>query len=271
MPEQTLRAVRKVFRFPVLARLWGYIVAVAVYSALVVLFAHDLLHVEPGSVPRDRTGEAVMAGILFGWLMSFRTQSAYARWWDGRSLWGQLVNDSRNLFLKAAAYVPDPAERDKLAAALVRFAETLRDRLRLPKRTPGPHLPMEAAGEVVRIIRGWYDAGRIDGFTFLSLDQHAQQLMNVCGACEKIRSTPLTASYRGLLRKGIAAYMLLLPWMIHEDMGWFTVPVCVLLAYAVVGLELIATSIEDPFGYDGDDLPLEDIVATIQRSAKAEM
>jgi putative membrane protein len=270
MPEQTLRAVRKVFRFPVLARLWGYVAALAAYATVVVLV--DQYLIQPGDqVRRDRTGEAIMAGILFGWLMSFRTQSAYARWWDARSLWGQLVNDSRNLFLKSAAFVPDPAERERLVAAVVRFAEVLRDRLRTPKRTPGPHLPMEAAGEVIRVVRGWYDAGRIDGFTFLSLDQHAQQLMNICGACEKIRSTPLATSYRGLLRKGIAGYMLLLPWLLFQETQWMTVPVTVLVGYAVIGLELIATSIEDPFGYDGDDLPLEEIVATIHRSAKGEM
>jgi putative membrane protein len=264
MPEQTLRSVRRAFRFPVLGRLWKFLVAVAAYSALVVGFGSGLIWTEPGGPTRDRTGEAIVAGILFGWLMSFRTQTAYARWWEGRSLWGQLVNDTRNLVLKAAAYVPDPAERDKLGAALVRFAESLLVRLRGPKRAPGPHLPMAAAGEVFGMVRGWQQAGTIDGWAFLALDAHARGLMDVCGACEKIRATPLAASYRGLLRKGITAYLLLLPWMVNDDLGWLTVPVAVLVCYAVVGLELIATGIEDPFGYDGDDLPLEQIVETIK-------
>src|SRR5262245_17228184 len=110
MPEETLRTVRQVFRFPVLARLWKYLVAVVVYSALVVAFGRDLLFNQAG-VPPPQIGDAVLAGILFGWLMSFRTQTSYARWWEGRSLWGQLVNESRNLALKAGAYVPDPAEQ----------------------------------------------------------------------------------------------------------------------------------------------------------------
>ena len=264
MPEETIRAVRTVFRFPVLGRLWPYLVAVVVYSALVVAFGRGLLLRE--GIPRDRAAEAVVAGIIFGWLMSFRTQTSYKRWWEGRSLWGQLVNDSRNLALKAAAFVPDPAEREKLGAALVRFAEALRDHLRLPKGAPEPHLPMAVAVEVIRLVRGWYESGRIDGFAFLALDQHAQQLMNVCGACEKIRSTPLAASYRAMMRKGIAAYMLLLPWLMNDEAGWLTVPIVFLIAYPVVGLELIATNIEDPFGTDGDDLPLDEIVETIRRS-----
>src|SRR5262249_47974805 len=146
------------------------------------------------------------------------------RWWDGRGLWGQLVNDTRNLVLKAAAAIDDPAERSKLRDMLARFAQALRDHLRRPRNDPGPHVPMAVATEGVGLIRGWYAGGRIDGFTFLALDEHARQLMNVCGACEKIRATPLAASYRGLLRKGITAYMILLPWLLTDNIAWMTVP-----------------------------------------------
>ncbi|MBA4186879.1 MAG: hypothetical protein C0467_02555 [Planctomycetaceae bacterium] len=265
MFEATIVRLRKAFRFPVLGRLWKYIVAMAVYSALVVQFGSGVF---PTGSPRPsgRASDMVIVSILFGWLMSFRTQTSYARWWEGRSLWGQLVNDSRNLTLKAASYVRDVPEREKLGAILVRFAETLRNRLRQPKSTPGPHQPMDAAGEVFELLRGWHSGGKVDGFAFLALDRHAQELMNICGACEKIRATPIAASYRGLLRKGIAFYLLMLPWLMAGEMGWATVPVCVLTSYALVGLELIASGIEDPFGYDGDDLPIDEIVETIRRS-----
>lgn len=266
MPEQTIRAVRKVFRFPVLGRLWKYVVAAGAYAALVVAFGGHLGLADRQAKPSARVGEVVLFGILFGWLMSFRTQAAYARWWEGRGLWGQLVNDTRNLTLKATAHVPDPGERRAFGALLARFAAVLRDHLRLPRGAPGPHGPMAAAGDVFDAIRGWHAAGRIDGFVFLTLDQHAQQLMNVCGACERIRGTPLAASYRGLLRKGIAGYLLILPWLLAPDLGWWSVLATSLVSYALVSLELIASSIEDPFGYDGDDLPIDDIVETIRRA-----
>ncbi len=263
MPEQSLSALRKAFRFPVLGRLWPYLAATGAYSTLVVHFG-DRVH--PSELGRDFTAEALLAGIIFGWLLSFRTQAAYSRWWDARSLWGQLVNDSRNLGLKTGAVVPDPVERARMCDLLVRFAESLRDHLRRPKGAPGPHVPMNLAGEIFALIRSWQTEGRIDGFAFLALDAQAQGLMNVCGGCEKIRATPLVLSYRSLLRKGLAAYMLFLPWLLHLDNGWLTVPITLLVAYAVVGLELIATSIEDPFGTDGDDLPLDRIVETIRNS-----
>lgn len=262
MPDVSISTVRSVFRFPILSRLWRYILAVAIYSALVVMFGRGLV----GEKYDDRTGEAVVAGIVFGWLMSFRTHVAYSRWWEARGLWGQLVNDTRNLMLKAAVFLPDPTERAKLGATLVRFAQALSDHLRLPRGAAGPHLPMAIAGEVYHLVRTWYEEGRIDGYMFLTLDEHARQLMNICGACEKIRSTPLAPSYRALLRKGITAYLLLLPWMVNDEIGWLTVPVEVLVAYAVVALELIATSIEDPFGTDGDDLAIDHIVEVIRKS-----
>ena len=266
MPEETLSAVRKAFRFPVLARLWPYLAATGAYAALVVLFGERIHPTEVGRSAPDLTAEAMLAGIIFGWLLSFRTQTAHARWWEGRGLWGQLVNDSRNLVLKAAALVPDAAERGRLSDLVVRFAESLRDHLRRPMNEPGPHRPQAIAGEVFALIRSWQAEGRIDGFAYLALDAHAQGLMNVCGACEKIRSTPLVISYRGLLRKGMAAYILILPWLLHLENGWFTVPITLLVVYAVVGLELVATSIEDPFGIGGDDLPLDRIVEVIRSS-----
>lgn len=266
MLQPVVAHLRRAFRFPVLDRLWKYLVAVIVYTMLVVALGRNLLWIDGGP---DRTNEAAVAGVLFAWLMGFRTQTAYARWWDGRSLWGQLVNDSRNLVLKTAAYVHDPVEQAKLGSAVVRFAEVLRDHLRLPPGSPGPHKPMQVTDELFRLIRGWNESGRIDGYTFLALDEHAQQLMNVCGACEKIRATPLAASYRALLRKGIALYLLFLPWVMNDMHGWLTLPVTVLVAYALLGMELIASNIEDPFGTDGDDLPIDGIVETIRRATKA--
>ena len=83
MPEETLRAVRKTFRFPVLVRLWPYLAATGAYAALVVLFGERIHSTELGRSAPDLTAEAMLAGIIFGWLLSFRTQTAYARWWRG--------------------------------------------------------------------------------------------------------------------------------------------------------------------------------------------
>ncbi len=273
MPKETLHFLWFAFRFPVIGRLVRFLAPLAAYSALVVWLRPDPTGGVP-SPPKFGT-ETVLTGILFGWLMSFRTNSAYARWWEGRVLWGQLVNESRNLSLKATrlfAAAPEAAAR--MNDLIAGFADALQFHLRtVPLRVPGappapagPHVPLSVAGRVFDLIYAERAAGRIDGWAFLTLDDHAKKLMDVCGACERIKNTPLTASYRSLLRKGITFYMVVLPWILAPDLGWLAVPLVLLIGYALIGLELIAASIENPFGYDGDDLPLDDIAETIRKN-----
>jgi len=275
MPTETINYLRFVYRFPVIAQLWKYLAALTVYSTIIVIYNEHQSPV-PGVEPRGKGNEAILAGIVFGWLMSFRNNVAYARWWDGRSLWGQLVNESRNLALKARQFLPDGHTARELGSLITSFAEALKRHLRnsppwepgKPPPQPGPHVPMEITAQIYQLLHREKTESRIDGFLFLSIDQHARELMNICGACEKIKNTPMALSYRGLLRKGITGYMLVLPWIMVHDLEWFTVPVMVLTGYALIGLELIAASIENPFGHDGDDLPLDEIVETIRRGVR---
>lgn len=270
MQKRSWHLLQAVFRFPVLGRLAWFLVPCTVYSAGIVLIAQVWPDVG-SSLPREGI-DAVVTGIMFGWLMSFRATTAHARWWEGRVLWGQLVNESRNLSLKSARlFAKNPAAAVELRALLTNFAAGLRDHLRQVGTTSKsdaspPHKPLAIAGQIYGLIYSERFDDHIDGWGFLALDSHAQKLMDICGGCERIRNTPLTASYRSMLRIGIALYIVSLPWLIFEDFGWLTVLITALIGYVLIGLELIASSIEDPFGTGGDDLPLDDLVGVVQRS-----
>jgi putative membrane protein len=106
----------------------------------------------------------------------------------------------------------------------------------------------------------------VGGFELLFLDGHAASLMNICGACERIQKSPISASYRWFIRQTIAIYLLTLPWGLLEHFGWWTIPVSGMLAYFMIGVEMIAEEIEDPFGITEDDLMLDDLCQTIDRS-----
>ncbi|MFO0851106.1 MAG: bestrophin family ion channel [Gemmataceae bacterium] len=80
--------------------------------------------------------------------------------------------------------------------------------------------------------------------------------MDVCGACERIKTSPIPLSYRSLLRHGLLLYLLSTPWLIADQLGWATVPVMTLMTYFLLGIELTAEEVEEPFGRDGDDLAL---------------
>ena len=90
--------------------------------------------------------------------------------------------------------------------------------------------------------------------------------MDICGSCERIRNTPLSSSYRALLRHGIALYVLISPFYLIEDTGPSSYPVFVLAAYFLIGIELVAEDVEQPFQTAGDNLPLERYAATIEAS-----
>ena len=269
MPTATVRGFRRVFRFPVLSRLWPYLVALTVYT-LAVEWAIHWTPAPDGQLTPSRPGELLLGSLLFGWFMHFRARASYERWYEARGLWGALVNDSRNLALKAARLAAaDPGGVNHLRDLLGRFAGELREYLGRPASDPGPHHPLGTAAEVYDQLVKWRAGGVIDGFGFLSLDDHAKKLMDVSGACERIRGTPLAASYVSLMRKGLALYLLSLPWLAADDLGWYTVLLVLPIGYVLVALELIATDIENPFDGGADDLPLDGVVATIQRSLGA--
>ena len=263
-------------RIPVARRVWLYMAVMACYTVLVDWWANNNF---PAHVFKE-AGSMAFGGVVLGLLLVFRTNSAYERWWEGRKLWGQLVNDSRNLSLKCRSFVPtDPTDKVKFGETIISFAYALKHHLRvtMPSQTlpgvgtlaelEGHHVPVMTAGKIFEKIEMWYHTGIIDGYTLLQLDQHARAFMDICGACERIKNSPLAVSYRAFMRQGIALNLIAMPWYLTPDFDiWWSLPLILVGAYFLIGLELIAEDIEDPFGYDGDDLPLDNICANIKNT-----
>lgn len=219
-----------------------------------------------------------LIGLMLGLLLVFRTNTAYDRWWEGRKLWGQLVNDSRNFAIKIATCVR-AEQRDKLEIAdrLSAFAYALKEHLRggvklqtLPTfehdEEQPKHVPAYIVSRIYDRLERWRLAEQLGGFELLFLDRHAAALMDICGACERILKTPIAGGYRRFILQSIWVYIVTLPWGIVDDLQWWTAPVTMVVAYLMVGIEVLAEQAEEPFGTDPDDLPLDDICATIDRN-----
>jgi putative membrane protein len=216
------------------------------------------------STPDWGTAAAGLNAIILGLLLGFRNAQSYDRWWEGRKLWGQLVNDTRNLCLKVDALANvTPADRDAIKDLAHEFPEALLTHLRIPTVD---HRPMAIAGQAMKLVQGWKSAGRIDDFDRYLLDPHLRAFMDVCGACERIKGTPVPLSYRSLLRHGLVILLLVTPLFIVEKSGWLSVLAMGMLSYFLLGIELTAESIENPFEGDFDDLPLEKYVESVQKS-----
>ncbi len=219
---------------------------------------------------------ALVNGILLGVLLGFRNKEAYDRWWEARRLWGQLVNDSRNLCLKART-VADSGGATELRRLIPGFAIALKNHLRgggTLQQVPGyesdplqpTHVPLFLAGRVYDLLHAWRLDGRLSEVLFLSFDAHARGLMDVSGACERIRSSPVPVSYRALLRHGTVLYLASAPWFVAGEYGFGSTAVVAMLAYFLLGIEFTAEEVEEPFGKEGDDLELGQFCRTIQRS-----
>ncbi|HXE72316.1 MAG TPA: bestrophin family ion channel [Candidatus Nitrosotenuis sp.] len=238
-----------------------WVAGVGLYSGLVLLVERQVLGYD-FVMP---TGVHTLLGLVLGMLLVWRTNTAYDRWWEGRRLWGQLVNDLRNLAVKVAALsAADPADKECFGLRLIEFPCALRDHLR--RREPGPHRPAEIARELYRHLKTWKSQGFVDGFEETLFDRQLSGLLDVCGASERIRNTPVVRSLRNYVRQCILLYLLVLPWTLDDRL--FTVCLVMVVAYFMVGIELIAEAIEEPFGTEKDDLPLDDICRGIEVSLR---
>jgi putative membrane protein len=252
-------------------RLAVWLVFALAYALAVETLVHFL------ALPKWVAGNEVVAALTVGLgvLVVFRNNVAYSRWWEARTLWGQLINELRNLALKVRAHVAaDPEEFRPFARLLIGFAHALRLHLRSVKgvqSVPGfehepttfPHAPGYIAERVHQTLDRWNRQGKLEG-TIWILDPHAAALMDVCGACERIRNTPLAPSYRALWRWGIALFVVVAPWPAAMDMGWWCLSVLAVAFAFLIGIELTAEAVEEPFGQEGDDLSLETYCRSIE-------
>jgi putative membrane protein len=269
------KALRRLFPpLRVRAKLFSVTAVLSVYG-LVVSWIIQLEH-----LPKIEWGaeSAVVNGLGLSFLIAFRTNHAYDRWWEARKLWGQLINEARNLCLKLRTIHSVAAvDRERVAGLIANFGVALKDHLRRLDGSDEPpgarapinqeaHEPARIAGTIYESVADWHRQGHIDGWTLLWLDAQVKSFMDICGACERIRNTPLSSSYRALLRHAIAIYLAVAPFYLMEDTGIAGFPLFLMAAYFLLGIELVAEEIEEPFGSGGDNLPLERYCATIAQS-----
>ena len=217
--------------------------------------------------------------VVVGWLLVFRTNTAYARWWEARTLWGALVNVSRNASVKLSRLVQLPTEElQTVRALLTYFPYALRDHLRnegnlddmpeIKNETEIKHIPSIIVARLYERVSHWKNLGWIDGDEMRVIDIDLAKYLDICGACERIQRTPIVRSYRYFTRQCVMLLLLTFPWGIANDFGWWTLPMTMLTAYFMVGLETVAEHVEEPFGRDEDDLDLDGMCLTIENSVQ---
>jgi len=258
-------------RFPVIA---GRALAITLFAAAVTVVHFELT---PMSVPGATTIHSILS-VALGLLLVFRTNQSYDRWWEGRKLWGAMVNTCRNLARAAAVHLDKhPEALRKLLALDAVFPEVSMHSLRGQTWEPTGLSPDDAdfvrsrkhrvtavAQRMSHHLKAVRDAGGISDYVLVMLEANVHALIDVIGACERIHKTPLPFAYVVHLRRSLVAYCATLPFAMLSSFGWATIPIVFAVTYVLLGIEEIGVEIEDPFEGDLNDLPLEAITATIQ-------
>jgi putative membrane protein len=253
------------------------VLVVGLLSAIICVVLY-YLEVEP----RLHSGIFSLLGVVLSILLVFRTNTAYDRWWEGRKQWGALVNHTRNLAVLIKTYLPEDDKETKtyFARHISNFCFSLRDHLRNSVNlkelslTPGETRELETKAHQPSHIAYWifskihivYKAGVISDADMINIKTNHESLLDVLGACERIKKTPIPFSYAVYIKLFVSAYCLMLPFGLYMDFGLYTVPLTMFIAFAMIGLELMAQEIEEPFGLDCNDLPTGEIAKTIKRN-----
>jgi putative membrane protein len=238
-------------------------------------------------LPVSQVGVAnIVPGIVLGLLLVFRTNTAYERFWEGRKLWGSIINTTRNLSRNIWVFVEEnnPIDRTHKIAILrllVAFAITTKLHLRQEplndevkdlvsssqyvKLQAIHHPPLEIAFWVNDYLNKQHQRGKIHIHKMISIVHLLNQLVDYLGSCERILRTPMPWAYSIHLKQLLLLYCLMLPFEIVSTMGWLTGFVSALTSFTLLGIEEIGVEIENPFGRDPNDLPLDSICDNMRR------
>jgi ion channel-forming bestrophin family protein len=279
-PKEWLSFIFNFHRGDTFRKLFPLMVGIGAYSAGIAWLEIEYWQLSQTSHVKNVTITHNMLGFVISLLLVFRTNTAYDRWWEGRKLWGQLVNNSRNLALKLSVILKEKEDKEKMKKLIPAFASVLNLHLKnadishelfddatLPSDHYN-HKPNQIAKAIMAKVNDLYLEGKITGDQLIVLNAEIQSFTDISGACERIKNTPIPYSYSAFIKKFIFLYVVTLPFGYIFQLGYYVVPVVVFIFYVLASLELIAEEIEDPFGNDPNDLPTERLAENIRKNVE---
>lgn len=233
--------------------------------------------------------ESIIPSIVLGLLLVFRTNTAYERFWEGRKCWGTLVNNVRNLARQiwvatAELELEDREKKISTLYLLAAFAVALKLHLRAEvvnseleelmnaskyfklKTVNNP--PLKIAFWIEDYLQQQYSRQCLNTYQLSTMQNLLSSMVDTLGGCERILKTPIPLAYVIHLKQLLLIYCLLLPFQLVNDLGWWTGAIVGLISFTLFGIEEIGVEIENPFGYDSNDLPLDAICGTMLRNIK---
>lgn len=276
-PRPNLLAILFTLRGSILPQVAPTVLGLAVFAGLVVAAEQRWPEAFPVTAG---IGPFTLIGLALSIFLSFRNNACYERWWEARKHWGGLIVEARSLARTLNALLPGPGEDALRRTALRRvagFTHGLHARLRgadeaaavapwLPAGEEAATLcPTDAAlaglsADLAEAMR----RGALSDVLFGVLEAKIAGLSAIQAACERIRTTPLPFAYTLLLYRTAWLYCLFLPVGLSGSLGWATPAAVALVAYTFFGLDALGDELEEPFGTDPNDLPLDAMLRTVE-------
>lgn len=225
-----------------------------------------------------------LMGLALAIFLGFRNSTSYARFWEARSLWGTLLNDSRSALRQALTLLDGQADTRRFGALLMAFVHGVRHQLRGSDPTADLRRLLDDASsqrvlateqrpsQLLLMASEWLRDRRRDGqiapVLVPTIELSLSRLGDALGGCERIASTPIPFTYSVLMHRTIVLYCLLLPFGLLDAIGAMTPVIVAFMAYTFYALEAIGSEIEEPFGTAPNDLALDAMAQTIEHSLR---
>lgn len=261
-----------------MTRIMRSVVAISIYATIVSV---SIDYFEWGRFIPVNASVFSLLGVILSILLVFRTNSAYDRWWEARKQWGALVNNTRNFAIYVHTMFPkDNAEVRRyfgkhISNFCLALVEHLREGTHIDKliylteeeiniyEAKG-HIPNHIAMQLFDRLAQAHRDGEINEGDYINIKAQHQSLLDILGACERIKKTPIPFSYAVFLKIFITVYGIMLPIVLTSELHLWSVLITALFFFALIGVELMGQEIEDPFGLDCNDLPTGNIAHTIK-------
>lgn len=253
------------------------LLVIALYSGIVAFLEIEYFKLDDTSHVKNLFVIHTTLGFVISLLLAYRINSAYDRWWEGRKLWGSLMNNSRNLAIKLSVMLKDEKDLAYFRKLIPSYASILNKHLKDEETSMQlfehvdlmldhhKHRPNQVAKMLFQKINDLYITHKISGDQLIILNNEIQSFTDICGACERIKNTPIPYSYSAFIKKFIFVFVLTLPYAYSFTLGYYVIPVVAFIFYVLVSIELISEEIEEPFGYDENDLPTTKITENIKK------
>ena len=251
---------------------WRSLMVTVLASAIVLI---ETLH--PSYFSKVSATPFTLLGLSLSIFMSFRNNACYDRWYEARKAWGDVIVEIRSM-IRETQVIKDASERHRILRNLCGFAHALNAKLRLENElaASGDWLdPMpgdngaDLCGQILlqagQQCSALSESSAISEWRYTIMANHLTRLTQAQAICERIKHTPLPFPYTLLLHRTIYLFCILLPFAMAEPLGWLTPIFTAIVSYTFFGLDAIGDELEDPFGRDENDLPIDALVRVIER------